>query len=124
MVDFDYWWDNLTAAAQLISSEDALKRKWVQGESGITSAYSPIELLEQLLGDLHLEDCVARFHAELEQRGAVVPLEHLTRALLVLEEKVKDNPGLPDPLGLLSSPEWRDVRDAGRSLTSIASPDF
>jgi hypothetical protein len=46
MVDFQYWYESLISEAELITSKEALVRKWVNKEAGITSAYDQHELLE------------------------------------------------------------------------------
>ena len=70
MGDFEYWFDNVVGASNLIASEDALARAWIQKDETITSAHDPDEFLEQLLGDLNLEENVQRFDEKLRLLSA------------------------------------------------------
>jgi hypothetical protein len=51
---FEYWLKNIASYSNLIDDPNALRKVWIDGAMDITSAYSVDELLEQLLGDLHL----------------------------------------------------------------------
>ena len=58
MVDsgyFKYWLDGVVGTCELIASQDAFRRTWLAGETGITSIHYFDELLEQTLGDLRLD---------------------------------------------------------------------
>jgi hypothetical protein len=119
VVDFRYWFDNVVGSSQLIASEGALRRKWVQKETGITSAYDPDELFEQLLGDLRLKDEVQRFKDDLIQLGAFDALNALTSALIEAEGLVRGDARFADPQTLLTSPEWAAVRHAAGGVIRL-----
>jgi hypothetical protein len=120
VIDFRYWFDNIVAAANLIASDDALRRAWAQGDKTITSAYDPDELLEQLLGDLHLREHVQMFEDGLRQMGAYEIVAAFNAAAVDVEGMIRREPGFEDPERLLTSPVWAELRTAAKRV--IQSP--
>jgi hypothetical protein len=68
---FEYWFDNVIAASDLIASNDALAGTWIQKDEALMSAHDPDELMEQLLGDMNLEENVQRFDEKLRAVGCL-----------------------------------------------------
>jgi hypothetical protein len=119
VIDFKYWFDNILATANLIASEEALSRAWTQGDRTVTSAYDPDELLEQLLGDLHLREQVQIFEKTLRQMGASEIIASFTAALVELERGIRSQPSLENPEKLLASPVWADLRTAAKRVIQL-----
>ena len=125
MVDFTYWIEGIVGTCELISSPSAFKRVWVLGDTSITSIHYPAELFEQLLGDLHLEECLEHFAEQLRELGAFEAIAGFTSALVALEGNIKGNPTLGDPETLLASQGWSALQTAAKrvvDLPSLAEP--
>lgn len=119
MIDFDNWFRNIVATADLIASPRALRQAWLQGEKTITSAYDFSELAEQVLGDLDLEEQTKRFSKELEKRKALTEVAAFGRAFENVDQRTKKNPTLRDPSTLLKSSEWGSLRLAAQTIIEL-----
>jgi hypothetical protein len=116
---FKYWFEGIVGTCELIVSTDAFGRKWLGHEAGITSIYCYDELMEQLLGDLHLEEHVALFANELGEWNAFDAVGAFARAALILHKTVDDDPELQSPEALLASQEWAAFQAAARPVIEL-----
>jgi hypothetical protein len=119
MIDFDSWFENIVSTANLIASPHALNQVWIQGDKNVTSAYDFNELLEQLLGDLHLQEETHRFHHQLRQIDAFEPITEFAQQLLGLERLVSNDLRLQDPQNLLTSPGWVQLKNLAQNITQL-----
>lgn len=113
---FDYWMENVRSTSKLIADPTVFKRVWVQREPNVTSVLNVDELLEQLLGDLQLEENVTRFANELRAHGVFEPFSSLTKALVDLEKAILLDPQLRNPEKLLSSQSWETLKLAAEQV--------
>jgi hypothetical protein len=119
MIDFDTWLRNIVATSDLIASEDALWKAWVDGDQTITSAYDYSELATQVLGDLELEEQTKRFSSELEKLNALARIKTFICAFLNVDKAARDDSELADGRTLLKSTQWATLRNAARDLSSL-----
>jgi hypothetical protein len=116
---FRYWFGCIVSMSGLIASHDALARTWIQRDWTITSAHTPDELFEQLLGDLHLEKHVQLFANELRQLGAFEAMGVFKDAAVHMWDAIEKDNRLEDPATLLSSPEWASLRAAASCVVAL-----
>ena len=116
---FNRWFENVVSSSRLIADSDVLSRVWIKGEKGITSMFSVDELLEQLLGDLHIEENVPLFENDLKSCGAFEAFQAFTKELVALEIAIRSDPQLGIPKNLLSSPRWEAVRLAAERIREL-----
>jgi hypothetical protein len=121
MVDFNYWFEGVVGTCELISSPSVFERVWVFGDTGITSIHYADELFEQLLGDLHLQECLQHFADQLREMGAWEEIGNFASALVDLERIVRSNPALDDPRTLLASQGWSLLQTAARRVVDLPS---
>jgi len=121
MIDFENWFANIVSTSDLIASEDALPKAWVQGDRTITSAYDYSELAEQILGDLDLEEQTKRFSNELEKVNALAAFADFSGAFVRVAQSVDEDPMLHDSTTLLKSSEWASLRNAARTIIELPS---
>ena len=121
MSHFNRWFENVVSSSRLIADSDALSRVWIKGEKGITSMFSVDELLEQLLGDLHIEENVPLFENDLKSCGAFEAFQAFAKELAALEVAVGSDPQLGNPENLLSSQRWEAVRLAAERIRELPS---
>ena len=119
MFDFKYWFEGIVGTCELIVSKDAFRRAWILGDKSVTSIHYYLELFEQLMGDLHLEECIGQFAEELQQIGATEAVTELAKGLRKLDERIEGNRDLQDPEKLLASPEWASFRIAARRVIEL-----
>lgn len=122
MISFETWFANIASTADLIASEDALWRTWVQGDKTITSAYDYSELAVQVLDDLELENLTKHFSSELRNIHALEAFVAFGRAFLLLDQSVQKNPILRDPIEMLKSSEWSSVVKAAQKIVALPTP--
>ena len=70
MLDFQTFFWNIVSVSDLIASDEALRRAWIEGEHSITSAFNYDELAQQVLDDQNVEAKIRRFSTQLEHIGA------------------------------------------------------
>lgn len=116
---FDYWIKSIASSAKLIADPTALSRAWINGETGITSAYSADELLEQLLGDLRLQEHTRLFEQRLRVVGALDEVSEFAEALVGLEKALKNDSRLGRPESLLASHVWRTLQATARRIARL-----
>ncbi len=121
MVDFTYWFEGIVGACELISSPNAFERAWVMGDASTTSIHYPDEFFEQLLGDLHLEECLKHFEDRLRKVDALEVIANFANVLVDLERTIRNNPALNTPKTLLASPEWSILQGAARRVVNLPS---
>ena len=120
MIPFDTWIRQIVGYADLITASADLRRAWIDRDPSITSAMDFDELFEQVFDDLDSDafdtKLIAYIPEDPEARAALSEfLEALRRTNQVLEQQ----PNLRDALALLSSAEWRLVKEAAsRELRS------
>ena len=120
MIDFQYWIKNIVSQCELIVSPDTYERVWLQGDRTITSVIHPVELFEQLLGDLDLEECAKTFADRLSAIGALDAVLNFTSALLSAEHGMNNDPSLKDdPRNFLASTEWQHVKAAAKTIVEL-----
>jgi hypothetical protein len=116
---WDYWFDGIIGTCRLIADRDVFKRVWILGDFTITSIHYYDELLEQLLGDLHLDTSLQRFEKRLSDVGALEAVQEFARALHELDACVSGAPELQDARTLLDSREWRDFQLTAKRVTDL-----
>jgi hypothetical protein len=84
-------------------AKEAFARVWLHGDKTITSIHTFAELVEQLMGDLHLEECILRFADTLRHLGVFDSLADFARVLGELEQSARRDPTLHNPERLLRS---------------------
>jgi hypothetical protein len=115
---FKYWFDGIVGTCELIASTDAFARAWLKQDTSITSIHYYDELMEQLLGDLHLIEHRARFEAALKRIDALDTISAFSNSLLALQRSVTARAELRDPRVLLASQEWADLQSTALSVIS------
>jgi hypothetical protein len=116
---FDYWIANIVSSSKLIADPDALGRVWIHGETGITSAYSVGELLEQLLGDLRLQEHVHQFEDSLRRVGALEVIGAFAQASVDLEKAIEKHSSLERPENLMVSTHWKNLQIAAKRVIQL-----
>jgi hypothetical protein len=119
MPDFDYWFENIVSTCDLIASPSALTQAWINKDKSITSAYDLDELLEQLLGDLHLEEHIRLFEDALRKAGAFDAIEAFTRALLEVKSTARSGLHEWKPEEVLTSPAWEALQQKARIIIQL-----
>jgi hypothetical protein len=119
MLDFQTFFSNIVSVSDLIASDDALKRAWVEGENSITSAFNYDELAQQVLDDQKVETEMCRFSKELEHIGALAAVASFASAFREVDKVVEKNPRLRDAKELLRSEEWASLRKAATSIIEL-----
>jgi len=109
---FRYWFGGIVGTCELIASADAFRRVWLQHEATITSIHYHDELLEQLLGDLHLEESVVQFGSALHELGALDAVRAFAGAVLDLEKAAREVTDLQNAEALLASRPWAQLQAA------------
>ena len=95
-------------------------RVWVNGETGVTSVFSPEEFLEQALGDNDLENMILHFSAELKADNAYGAVTTYRDSLLKLEAFFDASQRI-EPRLLLASKEWLNVCSAAEQVVTLAA---
>jgi hypothetical protein len=113
---FGYWIANIVSSSKLIADSDALGGVWINGETGITSAYSVDELLEQLLGDLRLQEHIQQFEVRLRRIGA---LEEVATFAQLLVEAIKKDSRLESPENPMASESWKNLQKAANRVIQV-----
>src|SRR5690348_13036878 len=108
MFSFEYWFSGIIGTCELITNKDAFYRTWVLGDHSLTSIHYYDELFEQLVGDLHLDDCIQQFAADLERHGAFKAFVEFSVALHTLDRQIESLAELRNSAALLNSREWAD----------------
>lgn len=119
MIDFNNWFRQIVTTCDLIASKDAFTRTWILGDHSITSIHYYDELFEQLIGDLHLEECLQQFESTLREVGAFEALSSFYAALRLLDERIETRSDLQDPKLLLSSVEWATFQTAAKQVLAL-----
>ena len=119
---FNYRFDGVIGACELIASTDAFWRAWIEHDTSITSTHCYDELMEQLLGDLHLIEHRVRFDVTLKSIDASDAISALSSALVTLEGSVNERAELRDPGALLASQEWAALPSHQRLRTRRRTP--
>ena len=119
MQTFETFLLNTVGSAELIASEEHLRKKWIDKESGITSAFDYSELATQVLDDLDIENETERFKEQLEKAGALDAVREFTRRFVAVDKAFESDPSLQDPLKLLKSKQWAMLRKAACVLASL-----
>jgi hypothetical protein len=109
---FKYWLDGVVGTCELIASQDAFRRTWLAGETSVTSIHYFDELLEQMLGDLRLEENAAGFAEALRELGVLDAVSAFCDALVSIKQSVDKHTELQDQVVLLSSECWRTLQAA------------
>ncbi|MFY9727737.1 MAG: hypothetical protein WB579_20390 [Bryobacteraceae bacterium] len=117
---FKYWFDGIVGTSEFIASPDAFRRAWLQRDTGITSIHYYDELIEQLLGDLRLEENAVRFSDVLKGLDVLDAVSAFTDAVLSVNQAVKQNTELQNQETLLASREWAKLQQA--AMRVIESP--
>jgi len=116
---WDYWFDGIISTCRLIADKDVFRRVWILGDFTITSIHYYDELLEQLLGDLHLATSLQRFEKRLSDVGALDAVREFARALHELDTRVTCTPALQEPCTLLDSREWRHFQLSAKRVADL-----
>jgi|SRR5665213_2590042 len=120
MIDFEYWLSNLVGTCELIASETAFQKVWVERDYSFTSIHYYDELYVQLVDGLHIDELVTEFAPRIGDQGTIASLLEFARSLHILDASIEGKPALKDPEVLLSSPEWRLFQQAARKV--VKSP--
>ena len=116
---FNYWLDGIVGTSELIASTDGFRRAWLQGDTSITSIHYYDELMEQLLGDLHLKENTVQFASALKRLDAFDAVSAFAHAVLSLERTVQENTDLHDHETLLASREWASLQAAATRVIEL-----
>jgi len=119
MLTIEYWLEGIIGTCELIVSKDAFTRAWILGDQSVTSIHYYDELFEQLIGDLHLEECIGRFESVLREIGAFDELSAFPAALRRLDQHVETCASLQDPKVLLASEEWAEFQLAAKRVLAL-----
>lgn len=119
MFTVEYWLEGIVRTCELIANKDALTEVWIRGDQSITSIHYYDELFEQLIGDLHLEECIGQFASALREIGAFDDLATFSASLRRLDQRVETCAGLQDPKVLLGSEEWAGFQLAAKSVLAL-----
>ena len=119
MIDFEYWVDNIVGTCELIESEDALRKVWIEGDHSITSIHYFDELYEQVLGDNHTEELIPVFAPRIADDNAIEALSQYVAALHAVDAQIEGNPVLKDPAILLASSEWNTFRQSAKRVVEL-----
>ena len=95
-------------------------RVWVNGETGVTSVFSPEEFFEQAFGDNDLENMILHFSTELKADNAYGAVTTHRDSLLKLEAFFDASQRI-EPRLLLASKEWLNVCSAAEQVVTLAA---
>ena len=119
MFTFEYWLEGVVRTCELIASEEAFFRTWVLGDRSITSIHYYDELFEQLIGDLHLEECIGQFENTLRKDGAFDAVSSFAVALRHLDQCIESRSDLHDAKMLLASEVWAAFQNSARQVLAL-----
>ena len=119
MFTLEYWLEGVVRTCELIASKEAFFQTWVLGDHSITSIHYYDELFEQLIGDLHLEECIGQFENTLRKDGAFDALSSFAAALRHLDQCIESRYDLHDAKILLASEEWAAFQYAARQVVAL-----
>ena len=117
MFAFDSWFTEIVSYWDFVTST-APVRVWVEGQKGITSCYDPYEFLEQVLGDLDLDNLIPIHANSLRSIGAYDAAVNFHRVLVQLEQKIGRDAKGSD---VLRSAEWEAVRQVAEDALSVCN---
>ena len=119
MVDFDYWFDGIVGTCELIASESAFRKVWIDGDHTIASIHGYAELYAQLTEDLCLDRNLREFASTTGDEPTIRTVGCISQALKILEESIEVNRELNDPATLLFSPQWATFRECARQVIAL-----
>jgi hypothetical protein len=88
MVDFEYWFNGIVGACELIADEDVLRKVWIGGDRSITSIHYYDELYVQLTDDLFLDGNLREFASTIGDVGTIQTLAKFSQALNILDQSI------------------------------------
>jgi hypothetical protein len=121
MLDFQTFFGSIVSVSDLIASEGALKKAWIEGDESITSAFNYDELAQQVLDDQNVEVETHRFSKELDDAAALAVVRSFVAAFQDVDKAVRQNSRLQSPKELLQSEEWGVLRRAACSVIELPS---
>lgn len=119
MIQFSDWFRQIVTTCELIASEDALERKWVAHEVGITSIIDFEELYEQVFGDLDSEACLKKFGG-IMQAESISAVKSLLTALRANDALIMNRAELKRPSELFQHEYWVALKDAAQAVILLS----
>ena len=119
MFTFEYWLTGIVSTCELIASKDAFYRTLILGDHSITSIHYYDELLEQLIGDLHLEECIGLYEGTLRKDEAFDAVSGFAAALRLLDQSVATHSDLREAKVFLASEEWAAFQNAAKQVLAL-----
>jgi hypothetical protein len=122
MIDFEYWIANIVGACDLIASDEAFRKVWVDGDHTLTSIHYYDELYVQLTDGLRINELIEEFSPRLSNQETLRMLREFAASLLALDRSIENSRNLEDPAALLSSPQWKMFKESAQRVINL--PDF
>ena len=119
MIDFEYWIANVVAACELIASDEAFQKVWVNGDHTLTSIHYYDELYVQLTDGLRIKELIEEFSPRIGNRETLRVLREFAGFLLDLDRSIEKSPDLKDPATLLSSPQWKMFKESAQKVVDL-----
>lgn len=122
MIAADVWLEQLTRYMIFVTSDDHLRRAWIDADYDTTSVTGFDELYEQVFDDLDSDNLERPILASMNDKAAAESISTFLDALRSMESAIQAMPTLKNPMLLLQSREWATVqRTATRALSLLGA---
>jgi hypothetical protein len=118
MIDFEYWFASIVGTCELIASEDAFRKAWIDGDHRKTSIHYYDELCVQLTDGLRLSENIRAFAPLINEQETIEALNGFSRSLRAIDQSIESDPQLNDPKVLLSSAMWAIFKESARRVVT------
>lgn len=121
MIDFHKTWlPQIVGYCEMIAAETTLRRVWIERDASISSVVNFDELYEQIFDDLDSDAVEQQLQVVLaEQEDLRTALRTFLASLRRIDGQRTQRPELSDSSVLLSSPEWREVKQAAVAAIAV-----
>lgn len=117
MIKLEVWIDGIYSTAELVAEDGLFERVWLKNDTSITSITEPDELFEQIFDGLDADafEKSEEFKHQLDY-SQQSKISLFLQELRKLEEFIKTHNLNDEPLNVLSSLLWAELKIAAKKL--------